>query len=48
VGDASIAYRVLGERGPYRVIVLSGSPGLLATEHPVIRDLVERTSWFGT
>jgi hypothetical protein len=32
VGDASIAYRVLGERGPYLAIVLGPFPGLLVCD----------------
>jgi pimeloyl-ACP methyl ester carboxylesterase len=46
VGDASIAYRVLGERGPYLAIVLGVAPGLLVAEHPATRDFVERMSRF--
>ena len=46
VGDAAIAYRVLGEQGPYLAIVLGGAPGLLVAEHPVTRDFVERMSRF--
>jgi class 3 adenylate cyclase len=37
VGDASIAYRVLGERGPYLANVSSIVPGLLLAEHPATR-----------
>jgi class 3 adenylate cyclase len=44
VGDASIAYRVLGERGPYLAIVVGSSPGLLMAEHPVTRAPMERAS----
>ena len=45
-GDASIAYRVLGERGPYLAIVLGPFPGLLLAEHPAARASVERASRF--
>ena len=46
VGDASIAYRVLGERGPYVAVVLDTLPGLLLAEHPVMRRSAEWTSRF--
>src|SRR5215216_1604279 len=47
VGDASIAYRVLGEQGPYLAIVLGPFPGLLFAEHPATRASVEWASRFG-
>jgi class 3 adenylate cyclase/pimeloyl-ACP methyl ester carboxylesterase len=49
VGDASIAYRVLGERGPYLAIVPGAAPGLLLAEHPLARDrdALERASRVG-
>jgi class 3 adenylate cyclase/pimeloyl-ACP methyl ester carboxylesterase len=47
VGDASIAYRVLGERGPYLAIVLGPFPGLLFAEHQATRASVEWASRFG-
>jgi pimeloyl-ACP methyl ester carboxylesterase len=47
VGDASIAYRVIGERGPYLAIVLGPFPGLLFAEHPATRASVEWAARFG-
>src|SRR5215216_3478728 len=47
VGDASIAYRVLGEQGPYLATVLGPFPGLLFAEHPATRASVEWASRFG-
>ena len=46
LGDASIAFRVLGAGGPFVVIVLGGAPGLLMAEHAVTRDFVNRMARF--
>jgi class 3 adenylate cyclase len=46
VGDASIAYRVLGTEGPYLLDINSVAPTILAPEHPVTRRYWERLSRF--
>jgi class 3 adenylate cyclase len=46
VGDASIAYRVLGTEGPYVLDLVGVIPGILAAEHPVTRRYFERLSRF--
>ena len=47
VGDASIAYRVLGTEGPYLLEINSVVPNVLAAEHPVTRRYWERLAHFG-
>ncbi|MBA2325298.1 MAG: adenylate/guanylate cyclase domain-containing protein [Actinobacteria bacterium] len=37
VGETSIAYRVLGEEGPYFLDITGPAPGLLWAEHPLTR-----------
>jgi class 3 adenylate cyclase len=46
VGEASIAYRVVGEEGPYLLEILGVIPGILAVEHPVTRGYWQRLSRF--
>lgn len=45
-GDAAIAYRVLGDAGPYLVDFRGVLPGLLAADHPLTRGYWERLSRF--
>jgi class 3 adenylate cyclase/pimeloyl-ACP methyl ester carboxylesterase len=47
VRDASIAYRVLGDRGPFLAILLGPFPGLLFAEHPATRASIEWACRFG-
>jgi class 3 adenylate cyclase len=46
VGEASIAYRVIGSEGPYLLDITSAFPGILAVEHPVTRGYWHRISRF--
>ena len=46
VGDASIAYRILGTEGPYLLDINSVVPGVLCSDHPVSRGYWERISRF--
>lgn len=46
VGEASIAYEVIGEEGPYLLDITSVMPGILAVEHPVTRGYWQRLSRF--
>jgi class 3 adenylate cyclase len=46
VGEASIAYRVIGSEGPYLVDITSVFPGILAAEHSVTRGYWQRISRF--
>ena len=48
VRDASIAYRVLGDRGPFLAILRRTLfPGLLFAEHPATRGSIEWACRFG-
>src|SRR4029450_5447935 len=44
VGEASIAYRVIGSEGPYLLDITSVFPGILAAEHSVTRGYWQRIS----
>jgi class 3 adenylate cyclase/pimeloyl-ACP methyl ester carboxylesterase len=46
VGEASIAYRVLGTDGPYLLDLIGVIPGILATEHQMTRSYVDRLTRF--
>jgi class 3 adenylate cyclase len=46
VGEASIAYQVLGTQGPYFLDINSVVPGVLAAEHRATRQYWERISRF--
>ena len=44
VGDASIAYRVIGTEGPHILDLIGVIPGILAAEHTMTRDYFDRLS----
>ena len=44
VGEASIAYRVIGTHGPYLLDITGALPGLLVAEHRFSRRYSERVT----